>query len=252
MTGAGGVPAPSASADPDAHRAFVERSLGRRAALVWTDNRCVFLSVTRRPGGAEDVVVRLHRSFLDAPRDVWASLGRFFSGGPKRVLAPARAHFERWRGGRTEGEAAPERRRGVVLRPGGTCYDLREILGDVARGAPFGGLSAVGISWAKRGKPGAHSVRLGSYRAARGGGDEGVIRVHPLLDRASVPRFVVEHVVHHELVHHLLAVTEGKAAGRCHGAVFRRLEAQFGQHGEAERWLREQLPRLLRAARRGR
>jgi hypothetical protein len=85
---------------------------------------------------------------------------------------------------------------------------------------------------------------LGSYSY-----DLGLIRIHPRLDDPDIPRFVVEAVVHHEMVHAFLPRPAASARRVLHSAEFRRLERQSEQLPQAEAWLRGNLPRLLRSCR---
>jgi hypothetical protein len=230
---------------------LVQKALGRSARVLWTDNRSVYLSVRPAAAGARATpIVRLHRSFQSAPDDVWASLTRYLSTGKRRALGAARSYFEAWLG-QPAGEAgaarAPRRR---VLRPIGKHHDLGEILGEISGTGLFLGLPRVDVTWGARRVAGARSVRLGTYQTPRTPDRVGLIRVHSVLDRSGVPRCVVEHVVHHELVHHLLACTRSAEAYRRHGAEFHRFERLFAGHREAAEWIRQELPGVLRQARR--
>ena len=86
------------------------------------------------------------------------------------------------------------------------------------------------------------SIRLGSYRY-----DTRVVRIHRALDHPEVPRFVVESVVHHELVH---AALPEPAVGwdgrrRIHTPEFRHLEREFVHHRQAQEWIAQNFRRLL-------
>jgi hypothetical protein len=68
------------------------------------------------------------------------------------------------------------------------------------------------------------------------------------LDRADVPAFVVDHVMHHELLHkkHGLRWQDGR--GHAHTAEFRAEESRFENYHEADAFLRRlaQARRLAR------
>ena len=76
-----------------------------------------------------------------------------------------------------------------------------------------------------------------------------LIRIHPVLDRPTVPRFFLESVVHHEMLHHQLGGVSDRA-GRTvyHTRAFREAEARFPHHRAALAWEKEHLPELLRAS----
>ena len=97
----------------------------------------------------------------------------------------------------------------------------------------------------------------GVGRARRGGLTFGsydpvlaLIRIHPVLDRPAVPRYFLESVVHHEMLHHQMGGVSDRA-GRTvyHTRAFREAEARFPRHREALAWEKQNLPELLRASR---
>ena len=67
---------------------------------------------------------------------------------------------------------------------------------------------------------------MGSYSA-----DSKVIRIHPALDQPLVPRFFVEWIVFHEMLHHVYRARRGRRRAA--------LRAPAGVHGA-----RAPLPRL--------
>ena len=215
----------------------LETRLGCEVRVLWTENRCAFLSL--RPRGAH-WVLRLDRSFRAAPEAVWEALGAFLATGQRRHLALPRSHFERNR------RALPAGRRAIRVEPEGRVYHLGEILEEVAIRSPFPAVPPVAISWGRRVRPGRRRLLLGSYQP----GERPLIRVHPLLDDPRVPRFAVGQVVHHEFAHHVLTMTGGLAEGRSHGPRFRELEALFPEHNRAAEWTELGLPGLFSRARR--
>ena len=140
---------------------------------------------------------------------------------------------------------------------GGVVHDLESIFADVNRRQFGGRLSRPRLSWLAT-----TSMReFGHYVVATD-----LVLVSSQLDAPHVPRFVVEHVVHHELLHREMgAVGEG---GRrvYHTAAFRQAEQRFPRFEEADAFLenfartaltlhpsparRERLSRRLREGRR--
>lgn len=70
--------------------------------------------------------------------------------------------------------------------------------------------------------------------------------INPALDHPEVPFVVVEHVVHHELLHHLLS-RKGRS---WHHKAFREAERQYPHYEEAEAWFRENYHWMMGRARR--
>jgi hypothetical protein len=60
------------------------------------------------------------------------------------------------------------------------------------------------------------------------------VRLSRRLDSAAVPRFVLEHVMYHELLHRVLGAERRGDRRRYHSARFRREERRFERYREAE------------------
>jgi predicted metal-dependent hydrolase len=100
------------------------------------------------------------------------------------------------------------------------------------------------ISWSRdhqlRTRRRLRSIKLGSYTAR-----DKLIRVHPALDAAFVPRFFVEYIVYHEMLHHVLPPRRSGKRRSLHGPEFQAREKDFEQFEAALQWERENLERLL-------
>ncbi len=229
---------------------------GRLASLVLTDARTRILSVA--PAGADDprLALRLHRCFLAAPAEAlaavagWVRAGRWSPRG-RAALAELRRHFERLRAGSPGGAAQPARP--AAVRPLGRTLDLREVR-DELNARFFDGRLEVEITWGRGAAGGGCqerptrrrrsrrvSLQLGSYVH-----EQRLIRIHPALDGARVPRYVVESIVYHELLHADLPPVEHRGRRLVHTPEFRRRERLFPEHARAERWIVGHLPELLR------
>ena len=77
--------------------------------------------------------------------------------------------------------------------------------------------------------------------------EDRVIRIHPLLDREFVPRWYVEYVVYHEMLHAFIPDQYDPSGRRVvHHAGFLRRERKFRHYESAIEWERENLGRFLR------
>jgi hypothetical protein len=115
-------------------------------------------------------------------------------------------------------------------RPAGRAYDLAELFESINRGYFAGSLTAPRLLWSER----VPSVEFGHFEPATD-----TVRLSRRLDDPSVPRYVLEHVMHHELLHRVLG---GEARGErrlYHSARFRKAERRFARYREAEAFLRE-------------
>jgi len=96
------------------------------------------------------------------------------------------------------------------LQTHGLHHDLRALF-DGLNSRYFRGQICAGITWGRRrasGLPRSHrSVKMGSYAV-----EDRLIRIHPLLDRPFVPRYYVEWIIYHEMLHqkHPIPVIDGR------------------------------------------
>lgn len=210
--------------------------------LTLTDNRSRILSSKRNRRGEVDV--RIHRCFTTADDETLEAAAAFISGCAggetrKRLLSVLRRHFA----ARPGAENGPGKRR-LVLRQNGAVYDLGKLCDTLER-EYFTAPLDVRITWGRapkrRKRPrGRFSIRLGSYSES-----DRVIRIHPALDRPFVPRYVVESVIYHELLHAALPAQTCNGRRRLHPPEFRRLERRYTFFSRAEKWLEANLERLV-------
>jgi hypothetical protein len=216
--------------------AALGRAAGRPLRLVLTDNRSVLLSF-RREGAA--LQLRLHRMFLHAPDAVVGALGRNL----RRRGRAADGEVRRFMNSNLHRVRRTPRRMPLVVTAG-RSHDLSGIYGELNRRF-FRGRLRVPITWGRGvGRARRGGLTFGSYDPVLS-----LIRIHPVLDRPDVPRYFVESVVYHEMLHHHLGGVPDRA-GRTvyHTRAFREAEARFPGYGEALAWEKENLPRLLRAS----
>lgn len=226
---------------------------GRLRSLALTDNRRTILSVRpgERGGNGTPLDLRIHRSFVQAPTEVLQAVAAFLdskkgTASARQALAVIREHFTRVRHASPGGA-----QRRPPLQPVGTVLDLREVVRELNERC-FEGRLKVRVTWGRATGETAHhcrrsrtsSLELGSYSY-----EDRLIRLHRVLDRPEVPRYVIESVVFHELLHAAISPVVRNGRRYFHTAEFRRRERQFRHFERADRWVRENLQSLLRARR---
>jgi len=267
---------PEATAYAELFRRLSRLTGGRLRSLLLTDNRRTILSVRAAHAAARPVPappspihLRIHRSFAGAPDPVLRAVAAFLASAKgsttaRQSLAAIREHFHHHRlprgprepqGARAAaGASAAEKDRRLSLCPVGDVLDLREIAADLNQ-RYFEGRLKVRISWGKSAAESSQpagncrrtrtaSLQLGSYSY-----EDRLIRVHRVLDRPSVPRYVVESVVYHELLHADLPPVTRRGRRYFHTPEFRRRERHFRHFERADCWVRDNLHQLLRARR---
>jgi predicted SprT family Zn-dependent metalloprotease len=124
----------------------------------------------------------------------------------------------------------------------GRHHDLDQILADL-RARYFPACAAITIRWGRwSGRTRTRSMRFGAYLPAAK-----LIRIHPALDQAFVPRSFVEFIVYHELLHSVIPPVCVKGRYQIHSAAFRQREREFPAYAEAMAWRQQSLRRLLRS-----
>jgi hypothetical protein len=179
----------------------------------------------------------MHRMFAAAPPAVLRAVARYAQSQDRDAGALLRRYID----GNEHLIRDAERPRSQQLDTQGAHFNLQELFDDL-NARYFGGTIEAKITWGPRTrrKPGRESIKLGSYSI-----EERLIRVHPVLDAADVPRFFVEWIIYHEMLHevHDMPIVDGRRV--YHTPEFRRAEALFDRYAEAVLWERTQVHKLL-------
>lgn len=205
-----------------------------RPRVIFTDNLHTMLSIKRGQGVW---TLRMHRMFSVAPPTVLRAVAQYAQTQDRRAAALLRRfidHNERLI--RPQAEPRPQ-----AIDVQGAHHNLQAIL-DELNAEYFDGTITARITWGPRTRrrAGRESIKLGSYSV-----DEQLIRIHPVLDAADVPRFFVAWIIYHEMLHevHDMPIVDGRRV--YHTPEFRRAEARFEHYAEAVLWERTQVHKLL-------
>ncbi len=220
-------------------RQSLERKLSvgapRPVLLSITDNRHAMVSHSEERGV---VRARVHHMFLDAPARVQNALVRYVREGDREASDLIGRYIE----ANTVRLARASRNARLVSQ--GRHHDLLAVFKRLNDAYFDGALHAL-VTWGPRTgrpkKPRA-TIKLGSYAF-----QDRLIRIHPALDRRWVPRYFVEYVMFHEMLHHAMPATRGPGRRLLHPPEFREREREFRKHERALAWERAHLHRLLRA-----
>src|SRR2546423_4459662 len=123
--------------------------------------------------------------------------------------------------------------RQLNLRHEGRYFDLREIFETVNDRHFRGRLRRYKVMWGRRRRERPREYFIfGSIQE-----EDRVIRIHPLLDQPFVPRWFLEYVLYHEMLHSVVP-DERDAAGRrrIHTEEFYRREKAFPRYRRARQW----------------
>jgi hypothetical protein len=200
-----------------------------------TDNAWTMVSYRRVQGRLH---FRLHHMFASAHEPVICALAGFTG---KNRRAHGRAIDEFVRGHRDLIRRASPRPE-VQLPTRGRVFDLKELF-DGINARHFGCEIDARIGWGRRAPLGRRrSIKMGVYFH-----EQKVIRIHPALDEERVPRYFVEMVIFHEMLHQVFLPSAGEDGRRTvHGRAFREAERRFPDYERARAWEKGHLHLLLR------
>ncbi len=200
---------------------YFEERLGRPLTLALTENSTTMLSV--RQGHV--LRVRLHRMFASADSSVFEEIVAYLKNR-KRAMPLFRRFL---RENKTRITAKPPKK--VPLKTVGKHHDLRD-LSDSVNQEYFGGGINASITWGSRSPR--FSVRrrtLGSYSER-----SKIIRINPVLDKRTVPRYFVAFIVYHEMLHAAVGTPLRGKRRSVHSSEFRKREKLFRDYERAMAW----------------
>lgn len=215
------LPLPFTPADT-ALRHYLEDSLGRPVALVFTDNATSMLSARIKKGV---LCLRLHRMFLHADSLVMSEIVSYVKN--RKGAMP---HFRSYiRDNRAQLSPKPVRK--VPLRTKGKFHDLCGLYDEINREYFGGGITAA-ITWGSRSPRAAVRKRtVGSYSER-----SNLIRINPVLDKKNVPRCYIAFIVYHEMLHASMGTPLRGKRRSVHSRDFRKREKLFKEYDKAMAW----------------
>jgi len=200
---------------------ILEDSLNSAVDIIITKNRSVVISSRRRQGRVQ---VRLHQVFLRADRRIIKAVAELIGKGSK----PARVMIDSYICRHQRGIQLGKKKKALVLSSRGKVYDLRNILRELGEkyNVPTRGIR---ITWSDaRIRRGQETIRLGSFIR-----EDRLIRVHPALDDEKVPKYFVEYIVYHELIHSLVKPVSRKGWTDFHPKDYYHWEKKFKDYQKA-------------------
>jgi len=247
------------SAPAEAELAGVADSLARRIRahlergqvhVTLTDNRYTMISVRRlaladgrggagRPRSRERrYEVRLHHMFADADPVITRALARYIADNDRDASRILGDFID---GNHAQVRGKTRRAPGQLMITAGDTHDLRAIYDDL-NARYFAEKITAAITWGPRtGRARRrNSIKMGSYSV-----EDRVIRIHRSLDRPFVPRFFVEWIVFHEMLHQIHDIKVVNGRREFHSKAFLADEAQFEHYRQARAWERRHLDALL-------
>lgn len=211
--------------------AYLQRA---RPRVVLTDNVHTMLSIKRGQGV---LTFRLHHLFVGAPAAVVRAVARYAETHERESALLLRDYVD----SKESLIRCRDEPRPVTLDVEGRWHNLQELF-DRLNESYFDGAIKARITWGPRTRRrrARDSIQLGSYTM-----EDGIIRIHPVLDAKDVPRFFVEWIIYHEMLHevHDMPLVRGRRV--YHTEEFLHAEAQFERYDDAVEWEQANRHKLL-------
>ncbi len=119
----------------------------------------------------------------------------------------------------------------------GTHYNLQTIFTELNDTYFEGKLRQPHIQWSLR----ANKRKMGHFDFHRNR-----LVISKLLDNPDIPKFVVEGIMYHEMLHIVHDVTHYNGRHVIHSKKFKADEQKFKHHQKLQSWLKKDLPRLIK------
>ena len=218
-------------------RAFLQEELRVPVKLDITRNRRTMVSYRWTPEG---LILRVHEMFLAEDPRLWRTLAAFCRKPTKAVREALDEHI-----GAHSDELTPARRRAtrlLQLESQGQHHDLAEFLHKL-NAKHFKRLCDARITWGKEPvkKKRRNGIQLGSYDP-----ETNIIRIHRVLDAPWVPRYVLESLIFHEMLHWMFRPRHDGTRRVIHGRAFREAEIAHPAYERSRLWMARNLEKLLK------
>jgi hypothetical protein len=212
----------------DTIKDYLERATGKAIALIITDNTVSMLSTRHKKRNT--ILVRLHWMFLHADKNVIREIAAFIKN--KNSKTPSITKFIQ----ENRKCIRKRSRKPLKINAHGKCHNLNDIFDSLNTGYFDDRVTAV-ITWGKRLSRWYSGKRtLGSYDESNN-----MIRINPVLDQRSVPKYFVEFIVYHEMVHADMDSKKNKGRNIIHSKEFKKREQFFKQYNKAILWEKKHL-----------
>jgi hypothetical protein len=208
--------------DRDSLRSYIEKASDKTVSLVITDNSCSVFSMKEEQ---RYISLRLHNIFLFAGADVLSEIACYIKNC--RIKTPLIRNFINQHSHLLHNKTSKK----VNIRPQGRYYNLLDSFKSINK-EYFKGRVTASITWGTKSPRRMVKERtLGSYS-----GHNHMIRINPALDKKRVPRYYLDFIVFHEMLHADMETKEEAGKRYEHSKEFKRREKKFKYYRRALAW----------------
>jgi hypothetical protein len=208
--------------DETSLKKIFQKGVNKPVLLTLTDNSTSMISVREKE---DSISVRIHRIFLKAGNEVLDEVIIFIK--KKRGKTPTIKQFI----SQNQSFLKKRKPRTITINHNGKFYNLIDIFNSLNSEYFSNGLS-VSITWGKRSPRYAVKKRtLGNYQKKTN-----TIRINPILDSRKVPRYVIEFIVYHEMLHAVIDIVLKNGRRSIHSKEFKNRERKYKNYHKAIEW----------------
>ncbi len=212
----------------------------RDVEVQYTRNRCILINCTSH---GSHTVLRLHRVFRNAPEDVAQAVVGLYLGRPAQSATRRGLH--------TIINEFIDSQEDKILRdwadsidmtkypgPKGEYFDLAARVRYLNR-KYFDSELDVFVTWSKNAPRRSMGTWLETPPSFKN-----LITINRVLDAPRVPRYVVDEVLHHEMLHEAIPAVKKNGRKYKHTPEFRVREKAYPDYDRATEWVRKNWDRL--------
>lgn len=217
-------------------RRYLKKHTEKKVSLTLTDDKKAIMKASYSEKGR--VNLTLHGMFLDAPSNVLRALARFLKKpDPKMKKNVSKLFFKSG----LDITKKAKLKKPALLKHQGKCFNLKDIY-DKINQKYFKSKVKAFITWGNEdSRKRSCSINFGSYNW-----DSRIIRVHKALDRYPVPRYFIEYIIYHEMLHVDIGLKrDGNGKRRAHNRDFKKREKDFLHYKKAVEWEKKNLWRFI-------
>ncbi len=219
---------------------YLKKHSDRKVTLTLTDSKRTVMKTSYVREGR--INLKLHAMFLDAPASVLRALVWYLKNPNKSKQKRLSRLFHKNGLNITK---KTKLKKSFLLKHQGKYFNLKDIY-DKINQRYFRKKVKAFITWGNEDtKKRRYSINFGSYNW-----DSRIIRIHKALDRYSVPRYFIEYIIYHEMLHVYIGLKRYRNGGRkAHNREFKDREKDFLHYKKAVEWEKKNLWRFLNGKR---
>ena len=205
----------------------LKQKIGKPVDLTITDNISSIIYIRRNGQG---YTIRLHHMFIDADEKLLNDIAAYAKTGESKLI-------QKFIDEHTFLIRTPTEKREPRISTKGEHHNLRPLFHSLNK-QYFRGRASCTITWGRRRRRKARSsIQLGCYD-----NNLDLIRINPRLDSSRVPRYFIEYIVFHEMLHSILNPKSEKS----HTKEFKNKEKEFKHYHQATAWQKKNLNMFIR------